>query len=81
MIFRPDAGFTVDVATRGGYNGPIALSRCRECRREVSTSARTCPYCGCHGPTGRYWLLTVLYAVIIVAAILFTIVILPGLRR
>lgn len=29
----------------------MALKVCRECERQVSTDARTCPHCGAHWPT------------------------------
>ncbi len=25
----------------------MALTKCRECRKEISSDARTCPHCGC----------------------------------
>jgi hypothetical protein len=31
----------------------MALKPCKECNREVSTEARTCPHCGKNDPTGR----------------------------
>jgi len=30
----------------------MALAQCRECRKEVSTEASSCPHCGVPGPTG-----------------------------
>jgi len=30
----------------------MALAQCRECAREVSTEASSCPHCGVPGPTG-----------------------------
>jgi len=30
---------------------PMALKKCRECGKEVSTQAKTCPSCGCGSPT------------------------------
>lgn len=33
----------------------MALTRCRECRREVSTEARTCPHCGVPYPARKEW--------------------------
>jgi hypothetical protein len=31
----------------------MALKPCRECKKEVSTSAATCPHCGTKSPTAR----------------------------
>lgn len=53
----------------------MALKSCRECKREVSTDAKTCPHCGAPRPTepkrntGRYWLAL---AVVLVFAILLS---------
>lgn len=30
----------------------MAMSRCRECGKEVSTEAQSCPHCGAMDPTG-----------------------------
>ena len=31
----------------------MALTTCRECGREVSTGAATCPHCGAANPAGK----------------------------
>ncbi|WP_409450394.1 zinc ribbon domain-containing protein, partial [Cedecea neteri] len=28
----------------------IALTKCKECKKEVSSSAKTCPHCGVKNP-------------------------------
>ena len=33
----------------------MALEACRECQKEVSTQARTCPHCGAPVPTRSGW--------------------------
>jgi hypothetical protein len=51
----------------------MALKPCRECRREVSTTAKTCPNCGAPNPVGRtparvgcLWIFGVVLAAILV---------------
>ncbi len=34
----------------------MALMRCRECRKEISTEAANCPYCGAPFPAKKKWL-------------------------
>ena len=31
----------------------MALGACRECEKEISTEAKSCPYCGVGSPTRR----------------------------
>lgn len=52
-----------------GYGQPMALKPCRECKVEISTSAKVCPHCGRKDPhigPGSYVLGTVALLVIIV---------------
>jgi hypothetical protein len=36
-------------------NGAVKLSACRECRKEVSTNAGSCPHCGAPRPAKQDW--------------------------
>ena len=51
----------------------MALTKCKECKKEVSTSAKTCPHCGVKDPGhgAKQKLSGCLILVIIVAAIMY----------
>jgi len=35
----------------------MALITCKECKKEISSNASTCPHCGCNRTTAsRFWL-------------------------
>lgn len=43
----------------------MALAPCRECGKDVATSARQCPHCGVEHPTSRSILTTALIGLLI----------------
>lgn len=51
----------------------MALTKCKECRKEVSTKAKTCPHCGTSSPgVGTKELAVGLFAIAVVAALGFS---------
>ncbi|HCJ3998467.1 TPA: hypothetical protein NR138_004612, partial [Salmonella enterica] len=51
----------------------MALTKCKECKKEVSTSAKTCPHCGVKDPGfgAKQKLGGCLILIIIVAAVMY----------
>lgn len=47
----------------------MALEKCTECGKEVSTSAKLCPYCGKKNPTDKMGLAAKLFLAFIVFAV------------
>ena len=52
----------------------MAITKCRQCRQDVSTEAQTCPHCGTaspgKAPVAR-WIKVVVFLLIVVAPIVF----------
>jgi hypothetical protein len=52
----------------------MALKKCKECQKEISTSAKTCPHCGKKRPTGGLAWLAKIFLIIVGLAILGNII-------
>lgn len=47
----------------------MALKPCRECKKEVSDDATTCPHCGCQSPVANLEVIVKGLGVIVVFAV------------